>query len=84
MQKSEKKHTGDGTINKINYRTGQLAGAYIKVTGPHGSIHVLITDTSADGEGYKVCLLDYIRYEPHGLNCASLHLVHTAVAKCEK
>lgn len=38
-------------INKIDYRAGQLAGAYLKVTGPHGSIHVLITDTLADGEG---------------------------------
>lgn len=40
-------------MNKIDYRAGQLAGAYIKVTGPHGSIHVLITDTLADGEGKR-------------------------------
>lgn len=38
-------------MNKIDYRAGHLAGAYIKVTGPHGSINVLITDTLADGEG---------------------------------
>ena len=37
----------------IGRRAGQLAGAYLKVTGPHGSIHVLITDTLADGEGKR-------------------------------
>lgn len=40
-------------INKIDYRAGNLAGAYLKVTGPNGSINVLITDTLADGEGKK-------------------------------
>lgn len=41
-------------INKIDYRAGNLAGAYLKVTGPSGkSINVLITDTLADGEGKK-------------------------------
>lgn len=41
-------------INKIDYRAGNLAGAYLKVTGPSGkSINVLITDTLADGEGQK-------------------------------
>ncbi len=40
-------------INKTDYRAGNLAGAYLKVTGPNGSINVLITDTLADGEGKK-------------------------------
>ncbi len=41
-------------INKIDYRAGCLAGAYLKVTGPSGkSVNVLITDTLADGEGQK-------------------------------
>lgn len=41
-------------INKIDYRAGNLAGAYLKVTAPSGkSINVLITDTLADGEGQK-------------------------------
>lgn len=40
-------------INKTDYRAGHLAGAYLKVTGPHGTINVLITDTLADGEGQK-------------------------------
>ncbi len=40
-------------INKVDYRAGNLAGAYLKVTGPNGSINVLITDTLADGEGKK-------------------------------
>lgn len=41
-------------INKIDYRAGNLAGAYLKVTGPSGkSVNVLITDTLAEGEGKK-------------------------------
>lgn len=41
-------------INKIDYRAGCLAGAYLEVTGPSGkSVNVLITDTLADGEGQK-------------------------------
>ncbi|MCM1159073.1 MAG: Ig-like domain-containing protein [Bacteroidales bacterium] len=40
-------------VHKEDYRAGSLAGAYLKVTGPHGSINVLVTDTLADGEGKK-------------------------------
>lgn len=40
-------------INKIDYRAGHLAGAYLKVTGPNGTVNVLVTDTLADGEGKK-------------------------------
>lgn len=40
-------------MNKIDYRAGGLAGAYVKVTGPNGSIYVLITDTLGEGEGQQ-------------------------------